>query len=155
MPVTSYCFIIRPSFSNCIVISFHIMSVYTLFHQLLQSCDKLVYDLVPAFFYISCNAASYMACQQFLIEGIHCGIDGGGLNKYIVTVCVILNHSLVCHCTCPSMRLRRLRRAFLCFSSLTVCFSQHGQTFLIIVLFSLIALPLIFAVALIYPHGVF
>ena len=35
-----------------------------------------------------------MACQQFLIEGIHCGIDGGGLNKHIVAVCVILNHSL-------------------------------------------------------------
>ena len=35
-----------------------------------------------------------MACQQFLIEGVHCGVDCGGLNKHIVAVCVILNHSL-------------------------------------------------------------
>ena len=66
--------------------------------------------------------------------------------------------------TCPSMRLRRLRSAFLCFSSLTVCFSQHGQTFLIIILFSLIALPLNFfcsfnipsrGIFIIYSPGVF
>lgn len=76
------------------------------------------------------------------------------MNKHIVTVCVILNHSLdATHLSFNAFKAVK--------KSLFVLFVPYGMLFttrtdfLIIVLFSLIALPLIFAVALIYPHGVF
>ena len=63
-----------------------------LFHQLLQSDNKLADDIVLAVTDIPDNAAPDMICDKILIEGIDRSIYCGRLHEDICAVRVIFDH---------------------------------------------------------------
>ena len=64
-----------------------------LLHQFLKSCDKLVNCLVFARADIACNAGSDMIREKFFIEGVNSGINSGRLDKDVVAVSIVFQHS--------------------------------------------------------------